>query len=159
MNHHEWANTVERVVTQALQNLRRDGELMPILVVDGDQAILVPLVDFGATIDDREARLRTIGTELRSRNPSRAAVIADSYWRPREEDEHTIERSLADDPRAAEAVVVVQGDGRVESSITSYPYVRTPRLTGLEISFEEPQSSGAEGNPLLVAFFDGVRGQ
>ncbi len=142
-----------QILDIAKQNLERDGELVPVLFVEGDARLVVALRNFGRTADDRAALLYALGQQLAYLRPRRVVLVNDAYIR---EGEPPVAGSLADYPDAREAIVVAALDADGCASALVLPYEREPSLEGLRFGFKAPPPfTGDSRTFLLEAFFDG----
>ncbi len=171
---------MDGLLETARQSLARDGYLVPVLiVVDGAGALaVIGLADMAPTSEGRQEQLYALGTAMAQTRPARILMIADSYRRVVEKEkvgeDETVElseegglrlrKSLADDPKATEAVMLssLTADGVLSFAVL--PYERFPQLEGTEFRFDEVQE-GEQGAgagsalisaPLLQVFFEGV---
>ncbi len=138
----------------AKANLRRDGELVPVLFVEGRRNAMVAIREMAATSDGRAEILRAAGTAFSADQPTRITAVMDAYLGA----DVPKTGSLADDPEATECVVVSSLDARGRARMLVCSYERIPTLERLEFEFGEVREMD-EGARLflLEAFFEGVR--
>jgi hypothetical protein len=156
----DWAEFIGRMCDIAMGDLKKDGELVPILLVDVDEGpVLVPLEKFGPTSVERQERMIWLGTEFAKRGgdrPRRATLIADAYARQLQPgEEAVIHGTLADHPDATHCLTITTRTSTGDFTGRRYPYTREATLDGLQIEFGPPEDD-AGTSILLDAFFAGA---
>ncbi len=146
---------MRQLMETARQNLRRDGDLAPVLYVEGLENALVAIADMPGSADGRADVLRKVGRRLAPLRPTRVTAVVDAYLGlgavPGS-------GSLADDPKATECVVVSSLGADGVARVLTCAYERVPRLSGTEFVFGEVREMGGEARMfLLEAFFEGAR--
>ena len=152
---------IRRMLADAKADLQRDGDLVPRLLVRGEVSSARGFIQFAATSDERRQQLFAVGLQLAGLEPQYIVLVSDTYMKVANNAplELALERSLADDPAAGEALVAISLDRRGRSRALVVPYERHPRLEGLEIEFR-PRTRLPHGRPdayILEGFFEGVK--
>ena len=154
---------MRRLLADAKDDLRRDGDLVPRLLVHGKRESALGFIEFASTPDERRLQLFAVGTRLAHLTPIYTILVSDAYMRVADENEPLelpLQRSLADDPQSVEAIVVTSLDERGRSRFLVAPYERHPDLKGLTIEFMPVPAKLPRGRPdayLLSGFWEGVR--
>lgn len=155
----EWPVFIDRMCGIAMGNLKEDGALTPILLVDVDGGpTLVPLEEFGPTSVERQQTMAWLGSEFTKRHavPRQATLIADAYARRLQPGEPAvIHGTLADHPDATHCLTISTRTAEGIFSGKRYPYTREATLEGLKIEFDPPEED-AGTSALLDAFFAGA---
>jgi hypothetical protein len=145
-----------RLLTQARANLRKHGELSPVLIIDGEKSGVAGFDEFGPGEKGRRA-LRAAGRAAAKYKPWRVTLIVDTWIKTEDFDLSTYETGdLARDPSSAEGLLLATetSDGRRRFIYQLYEVGEDGKYT-----FEPPTlipDTAVGDNPITAEFWRGV---
>ena len=148
---------LRELMQEAKGKLAASGALLPLLLVEGRERLLVGIGTMPPTAEQRRLLFFALGRRLAESRPRRAIAVMDAYLKVDSAGADLPGGSLADDPAARDCIVVASLDRQGRSRVLVCPYERRPRLEGLEVEFATVQALPSASEVfLLKAFFEGV---
>lgn len=146
---------MHELMAAAKQNLREHGELLPVVLIEGeDEELVVGIKQQGRTAEIRRLMMFALGREFADHRPAAVTSVLDAFMRRGESESNA--GSLADDPDARECLVVARLTRQGECGTLLCPYERHATLEGLEVDFGRVEEFAGPEFPLLEAFFLGA---
>jgi hypothetical protein len=150
-----WSDIMDFLTETAKGNLQHDGELLPVLFIEGDDNAIVGIRGLGRTSEERQTMLFLLGLRMASLNPQRVSMVTDAYIKADTDGRLPI-GSLADDPDAEECISVVSQDRKGRTRAVMVKYERYPTLEGTRIEMKDQEKLSKVEPFLLMAFWRGA---